>query len=205
MTDKAPGADLVRVELAKALYATDWPHAKTKWDDVGENGHWQTRYLKMADTAIALRSPTTEAMDDAIYQSAVKGRADFRSAFREEREKTKMLTEVVQNFANEKNWYDNIANLQWAGKRHAIEYAQSVLAALSKSPSPPDNGEDRNAVIEECALKIDEMEQKNREDSEYDRDTYEGKYRAEALKFAGQCIRALKSQQTTGREHLNQV
>lgn len=67
-------------------------------------------------------------VSDQVYESAVKGRADFRTALRIERQKTKRLMAVIANFANAKNWSDEPANLRWDGKRHAIEYAQSILA-----------------------------------------------------------------------------
>jgi hypothetical protein len=38
---------------------------------------------------------------------------------------------VVQNFANPENWSDKVGCLQWIGKRHGLEYANSMLAALA--------------------------------------------------------------------------
>lgn len=66
-------------------------------------------------------------VEDRVYESAVKGRQDFRAALKAEREKTKYLTAVIANFADSKNWSDEVGCLRWDGKRHAIEYAQSVL------------------------------------------------------------------------------
>ncbi len=68
------------------------------------------------------------AVSDSVYEAAVLGRKEMRWALRKERQKTKRLLAVIANFANEKNWADEPANLQWTGKRHAIEYAQSVIA-----------------------------------------------------------------------------
>lgn len=70
-------------------------------------------------------------VSNKVYEAAVQGRADFRKALRVERAKTKRLLAVVANFADEKNWKDRPANLRWDGKRHAIEYAQSVIAEES--------------------------------------------------------------------------
>jgi hypothetical protein len=68
------------------------------------------------------------SVSDNVYEAAVQGRRDFRNALRTERQKTKRLLAVIANFANEKNWSDEPANLRWDGKRHAVEYAQSVIA-----------------------------------------------------------------------------
>lgn len=64
---------------------------------------------------------------NGIYSSAVKGRSDFRNALVEERERSAKLLAALCNFADHKNWVDEVGNLQWLGKRHAIEYAQSVI------------------------------------------------------------------------------
>lgn len=70
-------------------------------------------------------------VSNQIYQAAVQGRKDFRAALCRERAKTKRLLAVIANFANEKNWSDEPANLRWDGKRHAIEYAQTTLTEES--------------------------------------------------------------------------
>jgi hypothetical protein len=94
---------------------------------------------------------------EEVYLSAVRGRADFRTAFRREREVRMQLQAVVANFADEKNWSDKPANLRWDGKRHAIEYAQSTLSALqaseargSSTPSPSED-ELREVLAHEVA------------------------------------------------------
>jgi hypothetical protein len=66
----------------------------------------------------------------SVYESAVKGRADFRDALVAERQKSATLIKVVANFANPDYWIDEPGRLQWTGKRHAIEFAQSVLDDL---------------------------------------------------------------------------
>jgi len=45
------------------------------------------------------------------------------------------LVEALRQFADPKNWNDEIANLQWTGKRHAIEFAESVLKAAGEEVS----------------------------------------------------------------------
>lgn len=70
-------------------------------------------------------------VSDKVYEAAVQGPMDFRAALRAERQKTKRLLAVIANFANEKNWADEPSNLRWDGKRHAIEFAQSVILAES--------------------------------------------------------------------------
>ena len=62
-----------------------------------------------------------------LYTSAVKGRADFRDALVKERERSSTLLKALCNFANPDYWIDEPGRLQWTGKRHAIEFAQSVL------------------------------------------------------------------------------
>jgi len=37
------------------------------------------------------------------------------------------LLAALEAFADPTNWNDEVGRLQWIGKRHAIEYAQSVL------------------------------------------------------------------------------
>lgn len=70
---------------------------------------------------------TEERVPLKTYESAVKGRADFRDALVKEREKSVTLLKVIANFANPDYWIDEPGNLQWTGKRHAIEYAQSAM------------------------------------------------------------------------------
>jgi len=62
-----------------------------------------------------------------IYRSAIKGRADFRNTLVKEREKSLRLFMALSNFANPDFWIDEPGRLQWIGKRHAIEFAQSVI------------------------------------------------------------------------------
>lgn len=51
------------------------------------------------------------------------------------------LRAVVQNFANPENWSDEVGCLQWVGKRHALEYANTMLKAPSASPeAQPEEG-----------------------------------------------------------------
>jgi hypothetical protein len=38
-----------------------------------------------------------------------------------------VLDAAIRSFADEANWSDRPGCLQWMGKRHAIEYAQSLL------------------------------------------------------------------------------
>lgn len=42
--------------------------------------------------------------------------------------RVRVLEQCVQNFANPDNWSDEVGCLQWIAKRHAIEYAQEILA-----------------------------------------------------------------------------
>lgn len=42
-------------------------------------------------------------------------------------ERVGQLDAAVRSFADEGNWSDRVGCLQWMGKRHAIEYAASVL------------------------------------------------------------------------------
>ena len=46
------------------------------------------------------------------------------------------MRRCIEQFADHKNWYDAVGCLQWMGKRHAIEYAESVLSALPPAQSP---------------------------------------------------------------------
>ena len=55
---------------------------------------------------------------------ALKAQAHLRAS-------EKALLEALGSFANPSNWYDRVGCLQWIGKRHAIEYAKSVLSATS--------------------------------------------------------------------------
>lgn len=66
-------------------------------------------------------------VSDQVYEAAVNGRRDFRTALRIERQKTKRLLAVIKNFANKRNWSDEPGCLRWDGKRHAIEFAQTTL------------------------------------------------------------------------------
>lgn len=85
----------------------------------------------------------TETVSLGVYESAVKGRADFRRALVDEREKTNRLLRVIANFANPQYWLDEVGNLQWIGKRHAVEFAQSILDQEGK----PTLGSDRWPIL----------------------------------------------------------
>lgn len=41
------------------------------------------------------------------------------------------LIGALRNFADRLNWVDEPGRLQWTGKRHAIEFAESVLDLYS--------------------------------------------------------------------------
>ena len=41
--------------------------------------------------------------------------------------RVKVLETALKQFADPNNWSDQVGNLQWMGKRHAIEYANEVL------------------------------------------------------------------------------
>ena len=61
------------------------------------------------------------------------------------------LEAFVRNMANPDNWSDKVANLQWMGKRHAIEYAQSLLKTKEPTkPVEPDVVYDLKAMEFEC-------------------------------------------------------
>lgn len=70
--------------------------------------------------------------------------------------------EALRQFADPSNWSLEPGCLQWAGKRNAIEYAESILAALSAEAASVPSREAmialaaRDAAIqaarEECAL-----------------------------------------------------
>ena len=46
------------------------------------------------------------------------------------------MRRCIEQFADHKNWYDAVGCLQWMGKRHAIDYAESVLSALPPAQPP---------------------------------------------------------------------
>ena len=82
------------------------------------------------DVAYLLNKKDAEiARLNDIYLSAVNGRADFRDALVKEREKSLRFLKALCNFANQDYWIDEPGKLQWNGKRHAIEFAQSVIDA----------------------------------------------------------------------------
>ena len=41
----------------------------------------------------------------------------------------KILETALKQFADEKNWSDEVGCLQWIAKRHAIEYAREILCS----------------------------------------------------------------------------
>ena len=50
----------------------------------------------------------------------------------------KQLTAGIATFADDQNWYASDGFLTWAGKRNAIEYAQSLLPTRSYFRSTAD-------------------------------------------------------------------
>ena len=50
------------------------------------------------------------------------------------RARLREMEEALQQFADPKNWVDKPANLQWAGKRHAIDFAAAAIRARSCIP-----------------------------------------------------------------------
>ena len=43
--------------------------------------------------------------------------------------RVRILETALKQFADPNNWSDEVGCLQWMAKRHAIEYAQEILAA----------------------------------------------------------------------------
>jgi hypothetical protein len=85
------------------------------------------------------------------YIAAVKGRAAFRDALVEARERINQLFACVCNFADPTYWSDD---MRWTGKRNPIEYAQWTIdnpaPAIPENVTPPSNREpaDSGAVLE---------------------------------------------------------
>lgn len=61
------------------------------------------------------------------------------------------LLATIKSFADEAHWKDAVGCLQWVGKRHAMEYAQSTLSAVGSTTSPAERR------CQHCDSKIDEQ------------------------------------------------
>lgn len=76
------------------------------------------------------------------YIAAVKGRAAFRDALVESRERINQLFACVCNFADPTYWSDD---MRWTGKRNPIEYAQWTIdnpaPEILENVTPPSNRE----------------------------------------------------------------
>lgn len=67
----------------------------------------------------------------------------------------KAMELALWQFADVRNWSDQVGCLQWIGKRHAIEYARSVVEGLSSpfgepftsqpAPPPPSERDEKEA------------------------------------------------------------
>jgi hypothetical protein len=63
------------------------------------------------------------------------------------------LEAALQNFVDEKNWSDEVGCLQWVGKRHAIEFAQSVLREIQTVGRAPNGAHQAEEHVESERLK----------------------------------------------------
>jgi 3-methyladenine DNA glycosylase Tag len=107
-------------------------HGERRDDEqVFEQIDWETvAAMDPIDVAELLNKKDAEIVRlHGIYRSAIKGRADFRNTLEKERGKSLRLLKALTNFANPDFWIDEPGKLQWNGKRHAIEFAQSVIDA----------------------------------------------------------------------------
>jgi hypothetical protein len=53
------------------------------------------------------------------------------------RDDLKATEAALWQFADDRNWSDQVGCLQWVGKRHAIEYARNVVEGLAAPMSAP--------------------------------------------------------------------
>lgn len=47
------------------------------------------------------------------------------------------LERALRTFADPANWYDHVGCLQWAGKRHAVDYAEAMLRTVNSGLLDP--------------------------------------------------------------------
>lgn len=91
------------------------------------------RLRRLADSDEATISvPICGEAADEIERLQTELRAykqDYGAIIGSQKGRIDQLTRALENFADETHWSDRVGCLQWMGKRHAIEFAQSALTA----------------------------------------------------------------------------
>jgi hypothetical protein len=115
---------------------TDQAADEAKWAVYNAQVYDGTWIGKMAalERALSAANAAHAAAEKTWNEDAAK-HVEYHNALCAERDTALCELEeakaVIRNFAKPENWHLEVGCLQWLGKRNALEYAQSVLAALS--------------------------------------------------------------------------